>query len=1030
MLNADASNSQTQDLETRIRELEAENNALKRQHEALLTRQITVNTAEIGAENQRLRERLQFLVTAGPAIIYSCWPDDDYGFTFITDNVQEILGYTAAEILAHSGFWSQHIHPEDVAIVRQMHIAFVAEQGSQSQSLEYRVLHQQGHYVWLRDEKRLICDGLGNSLELVGYLADISERKAIEQQLHASTARLTIAQEIGKVGNWDYNLDGHTFTCSPEILDIFGFDPTVPTPRLTQFAHRLHPHSLRAFRQNLSIALHQAQSFTLEISFLQPNQAWGYCLVSGEPRFNPHGQIYKLIGTLLDISQAKQTELKLQARTKELDRFFSLSIDLLYIGSLDGRILRLNQQWQHVFGYPLAEIEGTHYIDYVHPQDLETTGQIGKELVNGGTIPQFINRYRAKDGSYRWLEWRAVAGDGLVYAVARDITMQKQVEEAIQQQAARERLLREITQRIRQSFDLPTIFDAACADIRQVIGADRVGIFKFDPRSNYELGVFVAESVLSEYSSVIAVPVHDHCFGEKYAPLYQQGRYAAMPNIYELDICHTDVLSQFQVQANLVVPLICGEGLWGLLCVHQCSSTRDWETAEIDLVQQIATQLAIAIQQADLFEQVKEELADRQLAQQQLLERNQQLAISNEELQRATRLKDEFLANMSHELRTPLNAILGMTEGLQEKIFGPITVQQFTALKTIERSGSHLLELINDILDVAKVESGQLELEPTPTAILPLCQSSLAFVKQAALKKRIELLLTVSETLPEILLDERRIRQVLINLLNNAVKFTPDNGRISLTVSLIPPDPDIPPGQASLQHYIRFAVTDTGIGIPAAQIKRLFQPFVQVDSALNRKYAGTGLGLALVKRITELHGGRVGLTTQEGVGSCFTVDLPYQPAHPAPTSQPVTPSTLFTNHPAQVQTGLILLAEDNDANISTISSYLTAKGYRLIFAKDGYAAVAMAESERPDIILMDIQMPGLDGLAAIGQIRAIPSLRHTPIIALTALAMQGDQERCLAAGATDYLAKPVKLKSLATKISELLAAMPPRESLN
>ena len=399
----------------------------------------------------------------------------------------------------------------------------------------------------------------------------------------------------------------------------------------------------------------------------------------------------------------------------------------------------------------------------------------------------------------------------------------------------------------------------------------------------------------------------------------------------------------------------------------------------------------------------------------------EQLRQTNEQLARTTRLKDEFLANMSHELRTPLNAILGMTEGLQDRVFGTINERQIKALQTIERSGSHLLELINDILDIAKIESGQLELDCTPTAVILLCQSSLAFVSQQALKKRIQIEIKLPPNLPNLSVDGRRIRQVLINLVDNAVKFTPDEGRITLKVSHQQTPADLESADSSPQNFLRIAVIDTGIGIASEDINKLFQPFVQIDSALNRQYQGTGLGLALVKRIVELHGGQVGLTSEVGVGSCFTIDLPcaavpFSPGLETQLKPDTAPSQRAEAPP------LILLAEDNEANTMTLLSYLKANGYQVLLAKNGQEAVALAQSETPDLILMDIQMPGMDGLEAMQQIRREPTLVDVPIIALTALAMTSDRERCLAAGASDYLSKPIQLRQLVTTIQQLLAS--------
>jgi signal transduction histidine kinase len=245
--------------------------------------------------------------------------------------------------------------------------------------------------------------------------------------------------------------------------------------------------------------------------------------------------------------------------------------------------------------------------------------------------------------------------------------------------------------------------------------------------------------------------------------------------------------------------------------------------------------------------------------QKQLVE---QLQITNAELIQSQQLKDNFLATMSHELRTPLNAVLGMTEILQEEIFGPVNQRQLESLSTIERSGSHLLELINDILDIAKIESGQVELDFILTDITSICQSSLSFINQQAHCKRITLETNLPPDLPGLMADERRIRQIIINLLNNAVKFTPEGGKITLDVK------NLQPG------FLQVSITDTGIGISPTDIKKLFQPFSQIDSDLNRQHDGAGLGLSLVKQLVECHGGSVELASKVGVGSCFSIHLP------------------------------------------------------------------------------------------------------------------------------------------------------------
>jgi PAS domain S-box-containing protein len=630
----------------------------------------------------------------------------------------------------------------------------------------------------------------------------------------------------------------------------------------------------------------------------------------------------------------------------------------------------------------------------------------------------------------------------------------KQVEQTVLQLANREKLLRETTERIRRSLDLQTIFNTACQEIRAVIQADRVGIFKVEATTNcYQEqsypGKFVAEAVVRGFNSVVGIPVAAPCFGANYAHLYDQGHYFVADDIADsgLSIRYLNVMVRLKVRACIIMPLICGEELWGLLCVHQCGKTRQWKQAEITFIHQVADQIALAIQQANLYQQLQQELVERQKTQEQLRERNRQLALTNGELAHATRLKDEFLANMSHELRTPLNAILGMTEGLQDQVFGPVNSPQLKALKTIERAGFHLLSLINDILDLAKIESGQIILDIVPTHVRELCQSSLTFIKQQATKKRIQIHTSIPPDLPPVLVDERRIRQVLINLLSNAVKFTPEGGSITLKVSrrwMAPAQyhgvhwittyampqtatPQTSNGTSGITcfrgDYLRIFIMDTGVGIEPKQVDRIFQPFIQVDSALNRQHEGTGLGLALVKRIVELHGGEVGIASQVDVGTCFTIGLPVVPIV---SQSPQFPTSLQQksnggNAIAPEFSPLILLAEDNEANITTLSSYLRAKGYTLTVAKTGQEAITLAQSQSPHLILMDIQMPGMDGLEAIQRIRHDPNLGQVPIVALTALAMPEDRERCLAVGATEYLSKPFKLRQLSATIQQLLA---------
>lgn len=410
---------------------------------------------------------------------------------------------------------------------------------------------------------------------------------------------------------------------------------------------------------------------------------------------------------------------------------------------------------------------------------------------------------------------------------------------------------------------------------------------------------------------------------------------------------------------------------------------------------------------------VSEDVTEQRKAEEMMLAAKAATDEANAELARAARLKDEFLASMSHELRTPLNGILGLTESLQEDIYGELNEKQRGALTTIDESGRHLLALINDILDLSKIEAGRLELDVTALDGSVVAQASLRFVKEFALRKGLAMSCQVAEATPQVRADPRRLKQMLVNLLSNAVKFTPDGGSVGVEIA--------PAGPAE----VRITVSDTGIGIARDDVPKLFRPFIQVDSKLSRRYEGTGLGLALVRHMAEMHGGRVDLETELGRGSRFSIVLPAVAGTTdaaAGTTEGSAAKSGGAAAPAAPRPTTVLIAEDNDTNRRMFSDFLAAKHYQIITAVDGAEAVAQVHAHRPDLVLMDIQMPNVDGLTAIKLIRANPAIAKTPIVALTALAMTGDRERCLAAGADDYLSKPVSLKNMEAKVQEILKA--------
>jgi PAS domain S-box-containing protein len=522
-----------------------------------------------------------------------------------------------------------------------------------------------------------------------------------------------------------------------------------------------------------------------------------------------------------------------QHAEQDLDRYFTLSLDMLCIASYAGYFKRLNPAWKRTLGYDIGELTASPFIDFVHPDDRAATLAEVQKVAKGEDTISFENRYRAKDGSYRWLLWNATpfAQQQLIYAAARDITERKVSDEKIQ-----------------------------------------------------------------------------------------------------------------------------------------------W---------------------------------------------------LKEEAEAANRAKSDFLARMSHEIRTPLNVVIGMGDVLERTA---LNTEQRQYVRVFQKAGSNLLTLINDLLDLSKVESGRMILEEIDFELSGVTDAVVEIMSMRAQQKGIELR---SEMMPGVPArfrgDPDRLRQVLINLVGNAIKFTA-KGRVLLCVEQ---DPD------NLRAgSLRFSVSDTGVGIPPEKLDLIFEAFAQADASTTRMYGGTGLGLAISKRLVELMNGRIWAESRPGEGATFYFTASFgmvSPAKDTAADRHVGPGRA---PPAGALSGLrLLVADDSEENRFLVAEYLKDLGCHIEFAEDGQIAVEKFSSGAYDLVLMDLQMPVMDGYAATRRIRGWEEeqkRRFTPIIALTASALDAELQQALDAGCTAYLRKPVRLATLVEAVAQRAANvrtgdMPPQE---
>ena len=401
----------------------------------------------------------------------------------------------------------------------------------------------------------------------------------------------------------------------------------------------------------------------------------------------------------------------------------------------------------------------------------------------------------------------------------------------------------------------------------------------------------------------------------------------------------------------------------------------------------------------------RERSAELERLGQELEAANGMLAEKNLQLQKADRLKSDFLANMSHELRTPLNAIIGFSEVMKDGLTGELPPQQKEYVTDIYSSGKHLLALINEILDLSKIEAGKMTLERECCQVGELVRDGLQVVRERATAQRLDLSSEVEDGLDDIWLDVRKTRQILYNLLSNAVKFTPEGGNVRVVVRKVGRE-RFPGG--SYSHYLELAVSDSGIGISAEDQARLFQPFLQIDSELSRRYEGTGLGLTLLKRLAELQGGGVGLQSEPGKGSTFTVWLPWHrpaDATAAALSGMLAPALASGPNPAP----LALVIEDDEMAANLLRVQLEDGGFRIIRTTTAEIGMEAALREQPDVIILDILLPGMDGWEMLERIKREPQLTATPVVIVSIMA---NCNRGLALGAAGVLQKPVSRSDL------------------
>jgi PAS domain S-box-containing protein len=878
---------------------------------ATLEQQVSERTEELRRANehlkQEIRERQQaeealreseerFRATFEQAAVGICQSSLDGRFLRLNQKFCDLVGYTHEEMLNRT--WMDITYPEDLDAGLEL-VQRMWQKEIDTYTLQKRYIRKDGSIIWVNIACSLVRESSGEPKYTIALVEDISDRKQAEDKLHQNEFNLLEAQRIAHIGSWELDLNTQKITWSEETFRIFGLDSSQGEPNLAQHIHQqIHPDDLALWQTIVEQALVDGQPYEMEIRILPTDGSIRYVVARGEAVVNEQGQVIRLLGTVMDISDRKQAE------------------------------------------------------------------------------------------------------------------------ETLRLQAERERLIGLITQRIRQSLNLDEILNTTVEEVRQLLQNDRVVLFKLCKDG---VGRVITESISPGVPATVGEEFPDEVFPEKIYQYYCQGKPRVVPNIAqdEFAACITEYLQNLGVKSKIVIPILRNsqEGetansclqnpetaLWGVMTAHDCSGLRQWQQWEIDLLCSLATQIGIAIQQSELYFQLEAQLTELKQAKAALQQAKEVAEIAN-------RAKSEFLANMSHELRTPLNGILGYTQLLKRDT--NLTDQQQNSLNIIHQCGEHLLTLIEDVLDLSKIEAQKMELYPTEFHLPNFLKCISDLFQMRTQQKDISFTYQIISPLPQgVNADKKRLRQVLSNLLSNAVKFT-DRGGVTFKVGYVRSFQfsvlsseleDSTPNSPK----IRFQVEDTGIGIESSKLAEIFLPFHQVGDR-SRAVEGTGLGLAISQKLVQMMGSEIKVrsTLEKGSVFWFDLDLPEISGWHEPNSSDDRRIVGFKGDKHKV-----LIVDDYLVNRSFLRDLLEPLGFEILEAVDGQDCLNKAAVFEPDLILMDLVMPGLDGLEATRRLRQLPQLKNMVAIALSANVFESTKQESLAAGCQDFLPKPVQAKQL------------------
>ncbi len=971
-----------------------------------------VERKRVEAELKKTQTKLAgILDVANDAIICV---DRSQTITLFNQGATNIFGFSAQEVIGQP---LDILLPQRFALIHCEHIKHFISSADIARPMGYRT---RDLFAVRKDGTEFPADAsiskwkTDDEITLTVILRDITEEKRIEAELKDNQERWELASRGSNDGIWDWNMRTNQVFFSDRWKEMRGYAADEISNDLSHWSNSIHPEDFEQVQTRLQDHLGgKTPFFSVEYRVRRKDGTYMWILDCGQALWDQNGHVIRMAGSETDITKRKQSETELrksQSLLAEAQR-------VARIGSWDFNLITQKITWTeelfHIFNRDstLPEPNYEENLEIYHVDDRQKLHEAAQRAMITGESYHLTLRVPLIDGSLLYIEaiGQAKIIDGKVvrlYGTCQDITERIQVDMALKRELNKALLLKNLTDKIRQTLNPHEVLQTAVQQISQAFGVNRCLIHAYITEPFISVPI-VAEYLSGNYESMLHV--HIPAIGNPHIEsLLAEEVAIASHNVYAdpllksaASICH-----QVSLKSMLAVGTFYQGKPNGIIGLHQCDRYRNWTKEEIEMIETVAAQLGIAIAQAQLLE--REKNRRKELARQNIA-----LARSQQEAEAASKAKSEFLANMSHEIRTPMNAVLGFTE-LLEPIITDSPAKEY--IEAISSSGKTLLALINDILDLSKIEAGKLQIYFEPVDLQLLIREIEMIFSHKAISKGLKLETKIDSRVPAaIQIDEVRLRQILLNIVGNAIKFT-DQGYVKIRVHLCPYR------IAGLEKTcLEIVVEDTGIGIDPSDQERIFAAFTQSNSQSNRKYGGTGLGLTITQRLVEMMGGTIELQSQLGKGSKFCFRFcQLETIDNLPVDLPVIDQD---DNLEQLLKATILVVDDVPSNLDLIAGYFVQTSHQIIFAQDGNQAIPLAETYLPDVILLDLRMPNMDGQETAQILKQNPKLQDIPIIVMTASSLQSDeielQQLC-----QGFLRKPVSRRELVIALKKVLKLVP------